>query len=275
MSVDDHGDLRLSLAAAEDGSFVARALLLAERIDTRRLEGQRMLGTAPLIARVDEGGVAVLFRYGAVVLYGTSPAAQEALLVRLKPYLIEPFDSVEREEVRLVLRPDADEQVGSDGTISFKALTVERLQLVAEVVARSLVLAYYESHIAAAFDRIEPLAEMLTRSGRPGGAGRILLRQIGDVLRVQHRMVGRVGAGEAPDLLWDHPELDRIYARLVEEYELLDRERVLDRKLDVISRTVETLVDLGQHSSTIRLEWYVIVLIVAEIVISILTWLIK
>jgi len=275
MAAVDQNDLGRSLPLAADASIVARALLLAERIDTRRLERQDTLGIAPLIARVNEGGVVVLFRYGVVVLYGVAQAAQDALLDRLAPYLVEPFQTHERDEVRLVVRPEGDDLVDPDGTIAFKALTIERLQLVAEIIARNLVLSYYEGHIATAFDRIEPLADILTRSGRPGRAGRILLRQIGDVLRVQHRMVGRVGAGEAPDLLWDHPELDRLHARLVEEYELRERERVLDRKLEVITRTIETLVDLGQHSSSIRLEWYVIVLIVVEIIVSIYTWLVR
>ena len=40
--------------------------------------------------------------------------------------------------------------------------------------------------------------------------------------------------------------------RLAEEYELRDRSRALDRKLEVVSRTVETL--LGQENSAAHLE---------------------
>ena len=85
---------------------------------------------------------------------------------------------------------------------------------------------------------------------------------------MQQKMVGRVETGEKPELLWDHPELERLYVRLAEEYELRDRDRALDRKLDVISRTVETLLGLVQTRSSLRVEWYIVLLIVAELLLS-------
>jgi uncharacterized Rmd1/YagE family protein len=83
-------------------------------------------------------------------------------------------------------------------------------------------------------------------------------------------MVGRVETGEKPELLWEHPELERLYVRLAEEYELRDRDRdrALDRKLDVISRTVETLLGLVQTRSSLRVEWYIVLLIVAELLLT-------
>ena len=62
--------------------------------------------------------------------------------------------------------------------------------------------------------------------------------------------------------------LERLYVRLAEEYELRDRDRALDRKLDVISRTVETLLGLVQTRSSLRVEWYIVLLIVAELLLT-------
>jgi len=81
-------------------------------------------------------------------------------------------------------------------------------------------------------------------------------------------MVGRVETSEKPELLWERPELERLYIRLADEYELRERDRALDRKLDVISRTVETLLGLVQTRSSLRLEWYIVLLIVAELVLA-------
>lgn len=81
-------------------------------------------------------------------------------------------------------------------------------------------------------------------------------------------MVGRVETGEKPELLWERPELERLYMRLADEYELRERERALDRKLDVVSRTVETLLGLVQTRSSTRVEWYIVLLIVAELVLA-------
>jgi hypothetical protein len=46
-----------------------RALLLGERLDTRALERDKPLGIAPLTVEIPGGGIAVLFRYGAIVLF--------------------------------------------------------------------------------------------------------------------------------------------------------------------------------------------------------------
>lgn len=94
-----------------------------------------------------------------------------------------------------------------------------------------------------------------------------LLREIGDVLLIQMRTVGRVEITEKPEITWDEPELDRLYERLAIEYELRDRDRALSRKLALISTTAETYLELLQNRQSIRLEWYIVILIVIEIVL--------
>ena len=56
--------------------------------------------------------------------------------------------------------------------------------------------------------------------------------------------------------------------RLAEEYELRDRDRAVDRKLDIVSRTVETLLGLVQTRSSMRVEWYIVLLIIAELLLT-------
>jgi uncharacterized Rmd1/YagE family protein len=130
-------------------------------------------------------------------------------------------------------------------------------------------LSHYETRIAIGFDRVEPMAESLRRRGRIGIALAPLLRQIGNALLVQHKMVGRVETSEKPELLWNHAELERFYARLAEEYELRDRSRALDHKQDVILRSSEMLLGLVQERGNTRLEWYILVLILAELAVAI------
>lgn len=264
---------RLNLGLPE--AMVARALLLGERLDMRGLEHPEALARAPLTLRIGSEGLAVLFRYGVIVVFNVGQNEESAFVAQLMPRITDPYAGRESEELRIVLRPDADEQLDQDSTLTLKEATVERMQLIADCLAKSLMLAHYETRIAAIFDRIEPLAAALRRRGRPGREGRLLLSQIGRVLLVQHKMVGRVETCEKPELLWDHPALERLYVRLADEFELRDRDRALDRKLDLVSRTVETLLGLVHHSRNIRLEWYVVLLIVVEIVLTVYPMVVK
>jgi len=245
-----------------------RALLLGERLDTRALERDKPLGVAPLTVEIPGGGVAVLFRYGAIVLFGVATTATDNFVASLRTSIIGALSAPEQDEARLLLRPESDQPVDSAGNIVLREKTTEGLQLVADILAKSLVLSHYETRIADLFDRIEPLAATLREKGRAGATGRELLRHIGDVLLMQQKMVGRVETGEKPELLWEHPELERLYMRLAEEYELRDRDRAVDRKLDIVSRTVETLLGLVQTRSSMRVEWYIVLLIIAELLLT-------
>lgn len=262
-SVDPIGTL------LERRPVAVRAILLGERLDTRGLEQQDTLGRAPLVIRVREGGVAVLFRYGVAILLNVQPDAERALLDRLASLTTDPFEPREVDDSRIAIRPESDDQIDLDGTITLKEATTERIQTVADVLAKSLILSHYETRVAHAFDRIEPMAEMLRRRGRLAIGGRPLLRQIGNALLVQHHLVGRAATSEKPDLLWDHPELERLYTRLAEEYELRERDRALDHKQEVILRTIETMLGLVQQRGTTRLEWYIVLLIVAELLVAV------
>jgi len=50
-----------------------------------------------------------------------------------------------------------------------------------------------------------------------------LLQMIGSALSAQHRVSGRIAFAEKPDVLWENPELGRLYARLEDECEIIER----------------------------------------------------
>jgi uncharacterized Rmd1/YagE family protein len=91
---------------------------------------------------------------------------------------------------------------------------------------------------------------------------------MGNALLVQHRLSGRVAVGEKPDVLWDRPDLERLYARLEDEYELSERAETLNRKLEVIADTASRLADIVDTKRSLRLEIIVVFLIAFEIVIA-------
>jgi uncharacterized Rmd1/YagE family protein len=85
---------------------------------------------------------------------------------------------------------------------------------------------------------------------------------------VQNRVSGRVAVAEKPDVVWDRPDLERLYARLQDEYELKERAEALSRKLSVISDTAEMLTDMIDTQRSLRLEVIIVLLILFEIVIT-------
>lgn len=255
-------------APSPDAAFptlTARAVLLGERIDTAGLERGDALSTAPLAFRVGEQGMAVVFRYGVVVLIGLDALAEDEVLRSIAPRVVAPFDKFEEETARLASAEGRQERVDPDGLVRIADRSTGRLLVVAFVIGRSAVLAHHERQVAEVLDTIEPWASDLARTGRRHGGRRDVIRLIGSALLVEHRVSGRVGVGEKPDLLWDRPDLERLYARLETEYELDDRAVVLNRKLGLVGQTARLMTDLIDTERSLRLEAAIVILIVLEI----------
>lgn len=249
-------------------SLIVRGFLLGERLDVKSADQRLILATAPLTLRMGRQGFAVLFRYGVVVLFGLSAEEEALALADLSRLVADPLDAPGREQACLDVVADAMEHVDPDGTVVVSQLSPERIQIIADVLAKDLLLEHFEVRVAQVFDRVEPLARILSRGGRRGFRVRDLLAQLGDVLLTQHRMVGRAEVVEKPEALWNAPELEGLYGRLEREYELRERSRALDHKLDVIGNTAETLLDLVHTRRAEKIEWYIVGLIVIEVLLS-------
>jgi uncharacterized Rmd1/YagE family protein len=248
-------------------AWQARALLLGTRLDLRAWPESEVLGRMPLAVRVHGGGLAVLFRHGVAVLFGVAPDAENALRARLAPLTENRYRSIEEES--LAIRVDTARPEGlAEGALVVHSGSIARLQLVADVLSKSALLAHYEARLGTEFDRIEPFALELERHGRNPGRTRELLRRIGGLLRIEQRMVGRAEIGEKPELLWEHPNLERLYALLEAEFEVRERLAVMERKLELAGRTARTLVDLINARHSLRVEWYIVALILFEILLT-------
>jgi uncharacterized Rmd1/YagE family protein len=251
----------------EKSSVAVRALLIGERIDTRPLEARQAVATAPTTLLLDGGAVAVVFRFGVIVLFGAGRSEEETFLASIRPLVQGAYDRPDTEEASVHFDPTSQDAVVAE-KIVLSDHSAERLQLLAEVLARSVLLARYEIGITAAFDRIEPMAATLQRTGRTGRGPRALLRHIGEGLLSEQRLVGRASVIEKPDLLWDSAHLERFYTRLVEEFDISERYATLQHKQELISRTTEMVLDILQTQRAYRVEIAVLVLIGVEIVIS-------
>jgi uncharacterized Rmd1/YagE family protein len=218
-------------------------------------------------------GVAVLFRYGAAVFFDASPAGIADYLRQIAPQIRQPFAQGERETEVLDIRIEAGGKESIEGnTLVLADVSLEKLQLVADIMAKSVSLAHHEKNIERQFERIEPFAVNLDHWGRGGRAARELLQHLGGALLAEHRVVAGARVDDSPELLWDHPELERLWARLRDEFEIRERFAALHGKLALISRTAEAALELLQNRRALRVEWAIVGLIVFEIVLTLVQW---
>ena len=258
--------MNADLATRLGARFEARAIHVGERIDVRGVE-PRMSPQLPVMIEVAPAGYAVLLRAGAVVLFGIDPIAQERFITDLAPRISDRHAAGESE--RATIRIGETEGIEPDAVV-LRELTMDRLQIIAEILGKSVVLAHYETQVAEAFNAIEPLVhQMRTAPGKLPWKQKDLVRHIGEAMLVEHQLVGRAELLEKPDLLWDKPDLDRLYARLEDEYEIRERHLALDTKVGVVARGAQVMLDLSQANRSMKVEYYIVALIVAEVALAI------
>src|SRR6202051_8601 len=137
--------------------LTGHALLIGDRINTAGFEGQ-VLSSGPLAVRVGSSGIAVLFRYGVAVFIGLSAAEGAEFLERLRARTYGKITPAEEEWEKLQVAKEPEEPIPFGGPILVREFSLERLLLVAEALAKSVVLGHDEREVANVFDTIEPFA---------------------------------------------------------------------------------------------------------------------
>jgi len=254
--------------------ILVRSICVGGDIDTRSLRKAPSLSASPLTLEAGRCGCAVVFRYAVIVFFQVEPMEETTFLDGLRPLIQRPSADPMVEEIELALSTTGRERVEGD-TLFIPDFSLPTLQVVAEVLARSVVLERFEGRVGSTFETLQPMAASL-------GSGRLtranyskLLKHLGDVLLDQQEMVGRVAVSDKPDVLWEHPELERLYARITDEFEIADRFEAVESKLELIGRTVQTAIDLVQSRRSLRVEWYIVILILFEIALTLYEMFVK
>lgn len=252
------------IAATE---FTAAVAIVAERIDIKALAHLPMVAQSPLMVRLPGAGVAAIFRYGAVAFFAEEAGDREWLMASIGPASSGQGDAMAEEKATVVVDPETHEgPVGN--AIHIHAADRDRLQLLAEVMSKAAMLSFQERRSAGEFDRIEPLAQDLADDGRFSVRSQELMRAVGNMLLSEHRLTSRAEVMDKPELLWSNSHLEGLHARLEGDYEIIDRAKALERKLATLVRTAETLLETVRYKSSHRVEWYIVALIVMELVLS-------
>jgi uncharacterized Rmd1/YagE family protein len=263
-SVQTGASPRPGLAAGAAGkapdNLMARALLLGERLDHRRLAVAAGGMTDPLQLARPDGLTAFAFRWGAVVMFGATPEQEAALRAELHQRVSHPLANPEEESAR-IQSGAAEDGVDAGGLVILKDFSIPRLAVVADALAKSAALSQQESTLAQTLDGMEPVVTGLRGQGRMTVSSRALLRLIGTALAARSHAAARVQPDDKPGLLWYHSELEGLHLRLAEEFELSERSAALDRKLTLIGEAVQTLLALIEARRSRTLEIAIVIFI--------------
>ena len=149
---------------------------VGSRLNCKPFDKPGRLSPSPVFVKSSEGGYAVLFRYGVVVFLNTPQADETAFLENIKPQISQELEIYEEEFIEISANKQFKDGF-KDEEIRIKSFDTARLETIAEILSRSVVLSYYEREMATTFDKIEPVTERLQKGHPSGRQVRTLLFQ--------------------------------------------------------------------------------------------------
>jgi required for meiotic nuclear division protein 1 len=251
-------------------SHIFRAIAFVQNISLKELAGafpEARRTARELWYATPSGGTVFVYPFGAMVLYNVPEAERESHAARLRaarPGLTE-ANAVEELMVReeAVAHPDV-----RDGVLVVTKLEFEGASVVAMTLAQSAAMDYYERIVDEMFSRSDHLVERLEKEGRVPLTTRPLHRFIGFAIGTRNEVLSILHLLDKPDAVWDDADADLIYRELRAEFDLSDRYLALEHKLRSVQEALELVLDMSRDYRLVILEISVVLLIVAEIVLS-------
>ncbi|PLY01871.1 MAG: hypothetical protein C0622_06530, partial [Desulfuromonas sp.] len=126
---------------------------IARSIDLKKL-GYAKHSHDTAMAETASGGYVVIFKYGVSVTIGLQSSEEDAYRREISAAADEPRTYQETERARLII---GKEQMSVyDGVISLPNLSREQVLVIADALAKSVILSCYEEQVNTMFQEIEP-----------------------------------------------------------------------------------------------------------------------
>lgn len=247
---------------------------LGEQLDLKHLqEGVKkyhfMNRDHPLVVQLLEGEYAVLTKFGTVTFWNVKKNLASEFAREIMPFVKSRRERYDYADTLVVHVGTSYNEKATFEELYIRGLDLEKIKIISYVSAQSVALDRYENEIDERLDELGKIVENLKSSGRTRTTQSNLLKQVGNVLSVKQNAVSSLSLFDKPNETWEREEIEKLYDRLRDQYELRDRFDILNEKIDFLSENNTTLLNFITAQKAHFLEWVVIILIVIEIVIFI------
>lgn len=225
------------------------------------------------IEGLPRGPYMVATSYGSAVFFNVDGSSRERWLKVLQATATDPLIGEEKrytEEYSLAIAPELPtwSQLEPD-SIKLQTLDIRNLQVIAQVMAQSVALDFYSSHVECTLETFCSMnLEMAESASIANVDKQVLLRLVAENNIVMTEIISKLGVHERYDIAWKHVQYGRIWEFLRTELEMEPRFKTLDMKLNLIQDNLKYFLEILQARKSDSLEWTIIILIAIEIILS-------
>ena len=231
-------------------------------------DGQKRT-SADLSTQVDTSEVFV-FDYGTVVIWGMTVVQEQRFLADIAKFADTPLppESAQTEDFNFYYTQEYQARIYNDFiSLQSPKSTMTKLAI-SHALSQSVKTSLFEDLVATTIETTSPLPAVIAQTGSVNLTRRQLNMQIGElfILRINIHLQGSIL--DSPELMWSEPHLEPVYSAVRSYLEIEQRVTLLTERLDVIADLLAVLREQGSRRHGEVLEWIVIVLIAAEILVA-------
>jgi len=168
------------------------------------------------------------------------------------------------DEYEIVCNDTAEDEIGFE-VCNVKSIEDFNLDMTALVIAKSVALETIENRVSVVFDEVEKII-LLLKEGKVNIKAKRAASIIGVVLSFKHTIISYIMLLDKPDITWKNENAKIFFNDLADLFELDDRYKVLNAKIESLLQVIEIFADLSHSRKATILEVIVIVLILIEVV---------
>ncbi|KAF2641145.1 YagE family protein [Massarina eburnea CBS 473.64] len=211
-----------------------------------------------------------LFEYGTVVIWGMTLQEEKRFLRELAKFETDKFgkEEIETEEFNFYYTREYQARIYND-FISLREKKNYMIKLaISHGLSQSVKTSLFEDLVDNTIDKTKDIPAQIASSGKINLNKKEINMQIGElfILRISIHLQGSVL--DAPELMWAEPQLDPVYQAVRSYLEMDQRVGLLTERLNVIGDLLAVLKDQLTVTHGELLEWIVIILIFAEVVVA-------
>ncbi|KAH8719262.1 hypothetical protein GQ44DRAFT_659272 [Phaeosphaeriaceae sp. PMI808] len=211
-----------------------------------------------------------LFEYGTVVIWGMTLQEEKRFLKEIAKFEVDKLgkDEIETEEFNFYYTREYQARIYND-FISLRDKKSYMIKLaISHGLSQSVKTSLFEDLVDNTIDDTKDIPAQIANSGKINLNKKQINMQIGAlfILRINIHLQGSVL--DAPELMWAEPQLDPVYQAVRSYLEMDQRVGLLTERLNVIGDLLAVLKDQLTVTHGELLEWIVIILVFAEVVVA-------
>lgn len=211
-----------------------------------------------------------IFEYGVIVMWGFTEREEKSLLQDLEKFEKEKLaqEDLQIEEFNYYITQSYQPRIYND-FITLRDGSNYMVKLsISHAIAQSVKISLFEELVDNTIEDTEDIPQQIAYTGKVSMTKEEIMKSIGElfILRININLHGSVM--DSPDIMWSEPQLEPIYQATRGYLEINQRVDLLNQRLEVISDLLQMLKEQLGHSHEEYLEFFVLILIGVQVLIS-------